>query len=355
MGEHECGDRNGSCGGAGARRAAVLWLWLLAQALGIAPAVAASYRLGAGENIGDFNLAGYSNLVFSAPRGGPNELTLEGFSLFLFGHVSRYVNPFLEVESEGVSLAPNTHSGKIVVERLYNDFDLNSSTTLRIGKMLTPVGDWNLVHAAPLVWTVTRPLTTYYSFPVFVTSASLNFQSFSNTRWDAQFYTQPGNDVFAAGGDYEPRQYSRVAGFNVRYGRDPLNHIGLSVQTADIQQSGGASQILGSVYSEFTTGTVMWEFQANFTDIQGGALIRAHNHEEGGFLQAVYPLTDQWFVVGQGEVYQTQEYVASARRWAVEAVYRPRPAISWKLEYLDAQGPPVGDPGGVYAAFSVLF
>ncbi|HUW98988.1 MAG TPA: hypothetical protein VMV40_09145 [Acidiferrobacter sp.] len=336
-------------------RVVVVWSWFVAQACGVVPVAIAGYRLGGGESIGNFNLAGYSSIVFSAPHGSPNDLTLEGLSLFAFGHQSRYVNPFLEAEIENAQIAPETHSGKVAIERLYNDFNLSSATTLRAGKMLTPVGDWNLTHAAPLVWTVTRPLATYYSFPVFVTGAALRFQRPADVRWDAQFYVQPGRDAFAEGGDYEPYQYSQVAGFNVHYGWDPLNRLGLSVQTASIEQSGGASQILGSFYGEFTTGPAMWEFQANFTDIHGGTFARVHNHEEGGFLQAVYPLTDHWFAVGQGEIYQTQEYVARARRWAVGVVYRPRTAISWKLEYLDAKGPPVGEPTGVYAAFAVLF
>ena len=38
-----------------------------------------------------------------------------------------------------------------LTERYYNDAYLSDDLTLRFGKMLAPVGAWNLFHAAPLV------------------------------------------------------------------------------------------------------------------------------------------------------------------------------------------------------------
>jgi len=320
-------------------------------------AMAGDYHLGTGENIGPVNLAGYSNLVFEAPRNGPDALVLEGLSLFASARVNRYFNPFMEVEIESATLAAEhgaTSSGKTSVERLYNDFELSPSASLRVGKMLTPVGEWNLIHAAPLVWTVTRPLATYYSFPVFVSGASLNLRRASDANWDTQIYFQPGSIAFAAGGELEPRQYANVGGLNVRYTGDVSNRLGVSLQTANVRGSGG-NQTLGSIYGGFNTGSVMWDFQANIADIRGGTVARAHDREGGGFLQAVYPLTSRWFIVGQGELFQPRDYSARARRLAIGAVYRPHPAVSWQLEYLDARGAPVGTPSGIYAAWAVLF
>ncbi len=338
-------------------RTGVFGLCLALQGLCAAPTLAGDYHLGAGENIGPVNLAGYSNLVFEAPHSGPDALVLEGLSLFVSAHVNRYFNPFVEAELEGATLAAEqggASSGKTSVERLYNDFELTPSASLRVGKMLTPVGEWNLIHAAPLVWTVTRPLSTYYSFPVFVSGASLDIQRAADDNWGAQIYLQPGRTALAGKDELTPRQYSNVGGLDIRYTGDVLNRLGLSLQTAEVRGSGG-NQTLGSLYGGFNTGSVMWDFQVDVTDIRGGTVARAHDREGGGFLQAVYPLTSRWFVVGQGESFQPRDYAARARHWAVGAVYRPRPAISWKLEYLDAQGAPVGEPGGVYAAWTVLF
>jgi hypothetical protein len=303
------------------------------------------------------NLAGYSNLLFEAPHNGSDALVLEGLSLFVSAHVNRYLNPFVEAELEGVTLAAEPggrSSGTTSVERLYNDFELTPSASMRVGKMLAPVGEWNLIHAAPLVWTVTRPLSTYYAFPAFVSGALLDIHHGADADWGAQIYFQPGRTALAREDELTPRQYSNVAGVDIRYTGDVLNRIGLSLQTASVRGSGG-HQALCSLYGGFSTGSVMWDFQVDVADIRGGTAGRVHDREGGGFVQAVYPLTSRWFVVGQGELFQARDSAARARHWALGAVYRPRPAISWKLEYLDARGAPVGEPRGVYAAWAVLF
>ena len=319
---------------------------------------AASYHLGGGRNIGLVNAAGYSNLEADAPHGAPANLSLD-LSLFLSGHFGRYLNPFAETEIDQLPLAgqpgaPN--SGTVTVERLYDDLYLRPSLTLRVGKMLTPVGDWNLLHAPPLVWTVKRPLSTYYSFPEYVTGASLNYQGNLDGVWDVQLYGEPDKDAFRKAGDYTPRPYSQVAGVDVRYSWDPLssNRVGLSCQIAHLPLTGG-QQMLASLYGGFTTGAVRWSFQADVTDIRGSNLPLARRHEQGGYLQAVYRLTRHWFIVAQGERYQTREYRAPSLRRLLGIVYRPKPALSWKLDFLKTGGAPVGAQAGLYAAWAVLF
>ena len=334
---------------------ACLVLWACGTVLANA---AASYHLGGGRNIGPVNVAGYSNLEADAPHGGPADLSLD-LSLFLSGHFGRYLNPFTETEIDQLPLAgqpgaPN--SATVSVERLYDDMYLRPSLTLRVGKMLTPLGDWNLLHAPPLVWTVTRPLSTYYSFPQYVTGASLDYLRNRGGMWDVRLYGEPDKDAFWKAGDYMPRPYSRVVGIEARYSWDPLSmdRVGVSWQMAHLPWSGGR-QMLASVYGGFSTGPVRWSFQADVTEIRGNSLPLAHRHEQGGYLQAVYRLTRRWFIVAQGERYQVREYPAPSLRRLLGMVYRPRPAVSWKLDLLKTSGAPVGAQTGLYAAGAVLF
>ncbi|MFX6815264.1 hypothetical protein ABTH42_18965, partial [Acinetobacter baumannii] len=51
------------------------------------------------------------------------------------------------------------------LERIYVDWAQADELKFRFGKFLTPVGRWNLIHAQPLVWTTSRPLTTEAAFP----------------------------------------------------------------------------------------------------------------------------------------------------------------------------------------------
>lgn len=333
--------------------------WILLWSGGPSAAHAAQpYRWGNGMDLGQVNLAGYANLEADAPRGQPDTLNLD-LSAFVSGHFGRYLNPFTEAEIDELTLAReqgSSHSGTFTIERLYNDFYLRPSLTLRVGKMLTPVGEWNVTHAPPLVWTVNRPLATYYSFPEFTSGASLHYQWDRHGLWDARLYAQPGKDLFWKASDYRPRKYTRVLGVDIRYSKDSLSRdrIGLSWQTAHLPQSHGDQEYV-SIYGGATIGPIRWSFQVSSTRIHGNTTPLAHQHEHGGYLQAVYPVTGRWYLIAQGERYQTRDYPMPALRRVIGAVYRPQPAISWKLDYLNASGASTGPPTGVYAALAVLF
>lgn len=339
------------------RMSVVLALALLSASHG-ASGAPPGYGLGHGLDLGPLNVAGYSNIEADAPRGMPSEISAD-LSLFLSGHFNRYVNPFSETEIDQLPLLRQpgaSGSASLAVERLYDDVYLGASTTLRLGKMLTPAGEWNLVHAAPLVWTVTRPLATYYSFPVSVTGASLNLRESYRGYWDLHAYVQPNVDAWWKSGDHAPRPYSRVAGIDVRYAWDVLARyrLGIAWQRADLPLGGG-TQEFASVYGGFSTGQVRWTFQGDMAHIRGSTLACPHTREGGGYLQAGYPVAKRWYIVAQGERYQARDYQKPALRRLAGLVYRPHPAIAWKLDLVDATGAPIGSPSGIYAAWAVLF
>jgi len=46
--------------------------------------------------------------------------------------------------------------------------------------MLSPVGEWNEIHAAPLVLTTVRPAVTYQNFSEYLTGGSLLYSDPDN-------------------------------------------------------------------------------------------------------------------------------------------------------------------------------
>jgi hypothetical protein len=58
----------------------------------------------------------------------------------------------------------NEQDGALVLERLYLEYAFSDALRFRAGRFLTPVGQWNEIHAEPLTWTAHRPLTTYRPF-----------------------------------------------------------------------------------------------------------------------------------------------------------------------------------------------
>ncbi|HZX27642.1 MAG TPA: hypothetical protein VFF16_11260, partial [Telluria sp.] len=205
--------------------------WLAGACLvALAPAWAGSYNLGEGVTAGPVNIAGYLNLVAEAPRGDVRQLVVDDLSLFVGGRFNRYLNPFFEAEFSGASLwragrrpLADNHPD-FVVERLYNDATLAPDLTLRVGKMLTPVGEWNSIHAAPLVPTTTRPLTTRRGFPEYASGLALQYGGGDAGLPEAQLYWQPA-------GELRPRQseraYHDVAGLHLTWASGLTDKLGL--------------------------------------------------------------------------------------------------------------------------------
>jgi len=138
-------------------------LWLTFSAV----CQAEGYELGQGWPVGDYLLSGYVNVELVDRFDAPTKLDLDDLSLFASGRINKWINPFLEAELSSYTLIQQgggSGGGDFVVERFYNDTNITDQNTLRIGKMLTPLGYWNLVHAAPLIPIITRPYTTARGF-----------------------------------------------------------------------------------------------------------------------------------------------------------------------------------------------
>ena len=122
-----------------------------------------TYTPGRGVHVGDtgVTLGGYSNLNLSRDDGGPGLLSLDDLSLFFVWDPHPRFHLFSELEFEDlVQVDDHGHVATDVwtftAERLFADVALTDRLSLRVGKFLTPVGRWNVIHAQPLVWTTTR-------------------------------------------------------------------------------------------------------------------------------------------------------------------------------------------------------
>ena len=138
------------------------------------------YKPGAGLRLGDtgLSLGGYSRVDLSRDEGGPARLAIEDLSLFtIWDPVPRF-RVFSELEAEDAAHVDDhgrggTSEHKFTLERLYGDVAFSDRVNLRVGKFLTPIGRWNLIHAAPLVWTTSRPLVTIVPFATHTTGVML--------------------------------------------------------------------------------------------------------------------------------------------------------------------------------------
>ncbi|TMB17121.1 MAG: hypothetical protein E6J71_15055, partial [Deltaproteobacteria bacterium] len=174
------------------------------------------YTPGRGLRVGDtgLTLGGYGALDLTRDDGGPATFTFEDLSLFFIWDPTKRLHLFSEldvVEQDEPDVARRTFQ----TERLYGDLAAFDWLNLRVGKFLTPVGRWNLIHARPLVWTTSRPLVTELPFDRFTTGAMLFGSRFPGTGTLTYSLYGQFTDQFDA--EPEPQAVDRSVGGRLEY------------------------------------------------------------------------------------------------------------------------------------------
>jgi len=361
------------------RHHADLLVWGLAVILAcILPTCAASadaswlaqpYRLGQGLYFPQQSLrvGGYADIHFYSLGQHPTALSVEDLSLFLSKDIGTHWKLFSETELGDALVIDSQHAttkdANIDVERLYADYHTSSGITLRFGKFLTPVGQWNLVHADPLVWTVSRPLTTTGSFSRHASGAML-YGTVSLKQNDLDYwlfaddskafaFTRSHNLAFT---DYGASSTLRND-FQHAVGGQFLYHM------LDDRLSLGASYVryaLKNPQQQYRLTGIDFGWSSRRVEFSGEGIWRTSDSplipdEYGGYVQAVIPLPRHLYAVGRYERYRNSlpNQWVTLRTFGID--YRPESGISFKLEYRDGNNNAALAPNGVLASIGVLF
>ncbi len=322
------------------------------------PLASTDYKVGDGLNIGNVYISGYNNTVWEAPNGQPQTLSIDDLSLFVSAQINKYINPFLEVEIAGASLWDEGRGigfrrSRLVLERIYNDIQLDEEINIRLGKSLAPVGEWNRIHAAPLVWTTNRPITTHFSFSESISGLNIQYTQHTNSIY--QFYFQVGEEwVKKPLTKNRPRRYKNIFGFTFDKYSGFNNKIGFSAQHSQVVGSGD-KQWLFSLDGQWQSSLIDLEFQTTYTAIDFKHSTNQTANEWGGYIQAIWHVNEEWHFVLRPEYFEarTKESQSSI---LYGLVYRPEPALSFKLEYMDINHrQSFGFSQGFFASLAVLF
>lgn len=335
-------------------------LGVLLMAVGGASSWAGEYHLGEGYSLGNVNVAGYVNLVAEAPHDGKTEIIGDDLSLFVSGRFNRYLNPFVEAEftsatlwrSSNAPLADNNPS--FVLERLYNDSNLTDNLTVRVGKMLSPVGEWNTIHASPLVWTTTRPMTTYRGFPEYTSGLALNYSPQNTKLPELQVFWQPDGEIKAKPRALVTREYVHTEGIHLNWQIGLTDKVGITLQHADVKDVNEDQTLLGFNFRK-TLGKFQFETEATHAHLGGNNPARVRDDEWGAYVLGGYAINDKWSTMARYEYFADRDVRQGSRNALIGLVWRPDPALVWKLEYVKQDGARLDIGTGLYASFSVLF
>lgn len=337
------------------------WAAAVLLALICKAAVAQSeYEPGHGYNFSAFNVGGFADVTAAAATdSGRKALSVNAVSVFATGHIASVFNPFVEAQLTGFDIVQSGgvgggRNGTLGIDRLYDDAILNDNLTLRVGKMLAPVGEWNEIHAAPLVLTATRPAVTFLNFSQYATGFSMLYSDSSGDLPDLQLYWQPhGEFLEKPVTPFAFATYRLVEGVHLKFPVSLLDQVGLSFQqTTDLR---GTTQSLGGIDFQLNFGRIGLQGEASYSGLGGETRGFARRNEWGGYLAVSYALTNEVTAYSWYEQFTGRLNMSAARDLLWGVSFKPDPAVVFKLEYLQNVGGRPVNPTGVIASWSVLF
>lgn len=299
-----------------------------------------------------FRIGGYSSAGITLPRNDDAKAAINEISLILTWENESRFKFFSELELEKpLSWDRNDQfNGKksyLDLERLYLDYNLSEKINLRAGRFLTPTGRWNQLHAAPLVWTSSRPLATSRLFPIAVnglmafgatptSQGTLEYSLFIETLKDQK-------------DDDDEIKFSHVNGARISFGQEA--NIGLNLMSFNEKAISNPSYRL-----------VGLDFINHYQNIEfSGEVFKRWNtsNEDGGsgaYIQTAIPLSfaPNWKGIARIEnLHRPDE--GHQKRWLLGTAWQVKPTQLLKLEFTGGSGDLPESPRGFLASFAVLF
>lgn len=315
-----------------------------------------SYQWGRGINwpSANLNIGGYINGLYQRPEGMQDKLALDALSIFITWSPHQRVRFFTEVEAdEWLSTDRiDTLNNAIQAERLYVDLLASESTTFRLGKFLTPIGHWNLIHAAPLIWTTTRPLVNLPE----TFSPHLNGLMVSR-KFDLGEHNADVSLYADSSGDFDV--FDNAFGFQNAFGGrihfEIFDHLQLGASFINFQNESLSRLTRNNLYGV----DLLWKNNGYEFELESIYRHASDNqgHEKGFYLQGVVPLVDDFYAVGRYEYLNgTHNFVATNTDVFVAALaWRPYVPLVIKAEYRFGEQNQFAAPSGFYSSIAMFF
>jgi hypothetical protein len=313
------------------------------------------YELGSGLRLGNsgIHVGGYGSLEYSASENAKPDFALSHADLFLWWEGQSGLKFFAEVDGEyELATERNPSLGEqrnLSLARLYLDDTLTDAVTVRVGKFLTPIGRWNLIHADPLVWTTSRPLPTKDPFPQSATGAmALGTFSLLGRPIDYNVFVSANGDFHK---DVNETEFHRAIGLHFNVPLDDATQVGFSYvnfsQNPDPQN-----------HQDLVGLDLLWSHHGY--EVMGEAIRRvssqgSQSDELGGYLQAAVPLVGRLYGVVRLEGFHQASPEQTIRDGVVGLAYRQSRAISYKAEVDRSVFSTGGGSVSFLASVSVLF
>lgn len=313
------------------------------------------YRLGNGLHIPGLGLTfgGYATGTYESLKSAPDRFAIEDASLSAWWDGPLGFRVFSEFDYEKPFTSRSDASGGreryLSLERIYVDYAVTENASVRLGKFLTPIGRWNQLHAAPLVWTTYRPLVTTRAFPTNVTGAMVSGAVFPTGRAvEYQIYATAGGEV-RPNPSIDP--FSEALGGRLVIPADSHTQVGISYVSFEQDGTGTERKSLVGMDLQWTRNRYQLSVEALYRFSSRGSV----RDERGAFVQFVAPLSERIYAVARYEHYRAVDPNDTVNTGLVGLNMRLTPAIVLKGEWVQSTRNQVGAPTGFVSSISLLF
>lgn len=309
-------------------------------------------------------LGGYASAKYWDTEKNPWQAKLSDLSLFLHWDNFHNWQIFSEIEIEGPlrldKSGLSAEDGEFGLERLYVDYWRSDQANLRFGKFLTPIGYWNQVHANPLTWTVTRPLTTEAGFAHHATGLMV-FGNIPASRgsWSYQLYLDDSKSLDPKSSHLSPTDME-ISGLEaVAFEQGAGARLIYLTENTSLQLGASLAAFkLDNFEDEKLLGGLDFLWRPSRSELSGEFVYRSddgNENEFGGFLQAVLHMKTQWYAVSRLEYFNGLNIKSTARIGSLAVVWRNDHGQAVKLERRFGKDSEQLAPDGLFASVGILF
>lgn len=306
-----------------------------------------------------FDIGGYAALDAADYRDSSAAATLRSVSVLLSWQGDGRWSFFGELEAENLvtinasgldSEIGNDHDRELALERLYGDYAWSDAVQFRVGKFLTPIGRWNVIHAAPLTWTTSRPLITEKTFPDNATGVMAHgVVPVAERALEWSLYASPGKELLPER-DSDP--FKEAYGLRLDYDLGYRLQLGASLVEFEQEHEKGEHKTLYGV-------DFLWRYRDYELSGEWAYRVRTGRgdeaDEQGSYMQAVVPIVSTLYGVARYETFQPTGTGPGLNLYLGGLAWRFRPGWVAKAEYRVATDNGVGEPEGWLASLAVLF
>lgn len=296
------------------------------------------------------DVGGYSSVWAMKNRGGDAEAAVNEVSFILKWDNQDRWRLFAEIEvekpltwQEGIGI--RTENAALDIERLYADYTFTDQLNIRAGRYLTPISRWNLLHAAPLVWTTTRPVSTYRLFPMALNGAMIHgIKPWGDATFEYSAFAEMLSDQRD---DLHEIRYKNASGLRGLYS----GSVDASVSYMEFDEDDLIKRQYRMVGFDFIKSRNGWE-------LSGEAFYRRSKDlgesSGGAYLQGVAPLGNKWFAVARLENFK-ETAQENKERYVLGLAWRYRTNQIFKIEYAGGHHENVNMPCGLITSVAILF